>query len=187
MFEKLFGNERRNAANPPVQPAESPFKSMSDFERIIRVILAQAESFKRLKRDSDAEQKFTTAMALGLEYGKAFPNSVYPALANARICRLSGRLEFAEKLLDFAEALSKDADFTVHTIGPERRRLRLEKDVAAGNQVAMANTLFIYLCQRCGSLVEYISEPCIHCGWRRTTILEAAYSVRLLKSSRRPE
>jgi ribosomal protein L37E len=61
----------------------------------------------------------------------------------------------------------------------ERGLIERERAVVDDSLSALAQRLIIYACQRCGRPIEYISIPCVFCGWHPTTLDEMARSARL--------
>ena len=57
-----------------------------------------------------------------------------------------------------------------------RKHLVARARAVAGSPDALPEDFIIYVCQKCGRLIEYVSLPCMCCGWRPTTLFEMSHS-----------
>lgn len=158
--------------------AESPNDYAGLFIGQIEVLLAQTETLKRLGRTADAARKLSVARGISLDWTKLEPKSAISFLTAARISMADGSLDFAADLLKCAEGLTNDPVIR-HNIAYESNLLKREREIAGGSQRELIYRLFMYICQKCGEFVEYISLPCHSCNWRPTTLKEAIVSIRL--------
>jgi hypothetical protein len=143
------------------------------------VLLAQAETLGRLRRKSDQDRKLMWTFAVAYDSYALHPNSFLAVLNAARIARIAGQFDLAAKLIHAGRNLDLDEN-AMRSIAVEESRLDRERDIdAAGSRERMALQLIIYSCQCCGRLKEYISIPCIFCGWQPLTLTEVAQSGRL--------
>jgi hypothetical protein len=142
------------------------------------VALAQADSLSRLGHRKDHKLKLLWGMALAADCLEANPRSMLAILNVSRIARAARNFDLANRMIVAARSLQNDKEEKLE-IDYEENSLIRERDIAAGNQVQMARNLIIYTCQRCGRLTEYISIPCMNCGWHPTTLLEISHSGRL--------
>jgi rubrerythrin len=173
MFVDVFHGQKR--------PPQSGITNLSP-EKVnsgIAVLLAQAETLKRLRREADLKRKLLWAMAIASDCCEAYPESALAKLNVARIARSAGAFDFAARMLNQASR-HKANEQTVQNIQYEKNLLVRENEIAGGSLVAMAQRLLVYACQRCGRLIEYIAVPCMYCGWRPTTPLEVSHSGRLM-------
>jgi rubrerythrin len=141
------------------------------------VLLAQADTLQRLARTTDHRRKLLWAMSVAADCIEAHPESSRALINAARVARADKKVALAERLLSAAENLRPqklDQDHLLY----EKNQLDRER-VAGGSLEAMIMRLVVYACQNCGRLVEYISVPCMCCGWRPRTVLEISHSTRL--------
>jgi ribosomal protein L40E len=144
----------------------------------IDVLLAQAESLERLRRTADRERKLGWAMAVATDCFEAHRDSALAILNTARVAKAAGKVELAARMLQATHKLKSD-QITEHNILYLEHLLVRERVVADGSLESLAQRLHVYVCQRCGRLIEYISRPCMSCGWCPTTLLEISQSARL--------
>lgn len=144
---------------------------------IIDVFLAQAGSLERLRRTADRERKFSVAMAIATDCFEAHRDSALAILNAARIARAAGKLEDAAQWLSTGHKLKGD-ETTKHNIQYEENLVARARAVA-GSPEALPEDFIVYVCQKCGRLIEYVSLPCMCCGWRPTTLFERSHSVSL--------
>jgi hypothetical protein len=143
------------------------------------VLLAQAETLDRLLRFGDKERRLKWTFAVAYECFKVHPDSVLAILNAARVARAARQFDLAAKLLRIARTKELAGDDHL-AIEVQEHQLRRERDIdAGGSRELMAQQLIIYTCQRCGRLTEYISIPCLFCGWQPLTTDDAAQSGRL--------
>ena len=95
----------------------------------------------------------------------------------ARIARAAGKLEDAAQWLSTGHKLKGD-ETTKHNIQYEENLVARARAVA-GSPEALPEDFIVYVCQKCGRLIEYVSLPCMCCGWRPTTLFERSHSVSL--------
>jgi len=148
----------------------------------IDVLLAQAESPERLQRTADRERKLSWAMAVATDCFEAHRDSALAILNAARVAKAAGKVELAARMLNAARELDGDQIIESKILYQEQWLAR-ELAVGSGSPEALAQRLLVYVCQRCGRLVEYISIPCMSCRWRPTTLLEMSHSGRLSRSN----
>ena len=144
----------------------------------IEILLGQADTLERLRRFKDRERKLQWGMAVTMDGQEAHPDSPLAIFSAARIARASGRLEFASRLLSGARNLDRDRTCS-RMIGYEENLLKRERAVIDELLAALAERLVTYVCQKCGRPIEYISVPCMYCGWHPTTLDEMSRSARL--------
>jgi hypothetical protein len=144
----------------------------------IEILLGQADTLERLRRFKDRERKLQWGLAVTLDGREAHPDSPLAIFSAARIARAAGRLELASRLLSGARKLDRDRVCS-KGIGYEENLLARERAVIDNSLPALAQGLVIYACQRCGRPIEYISIPCMYCGWQPTTLDEISRSGRL--------
>jgi hypothetical protein len=89
-----------------------------------------------------------------------------------------GRLELASQLLSRARKFDHDR-ICGNRIGYEENLLKRERAEIDDSLAALAQRLIVYVCQRCGRPIEYISIPCMYCRWHPTALDEMSLSVRL--------
>ena len=177
MFDRLFGDKKRPAA-----PVTSPFNlEPESATSIVAIWLAQAELLERLGRSADRESKLRMAMTLAKDFFEAHRHSAPAILSAARAARAAKQLDLAASMLSVAHKLSRD-EKTKQNILYEENLLTRERAVASSSLEAMARELLVYACQKCGRLVEYISIPCMSCGWCPATLLEVSHSGRLARN-----
>lgn len=157
--------------------------SYSHYKAFIDIFLAQAETFKRLGRTRDAEQRILAAKAWTVDFRKAIPDPSVELrasllLTRGQIARVEGNLDAAAEALDAAATLTRDAD-TRGSIGYEMNLVTREREIAGGSLQAMVENFVVYVCQQCGMLIEYISLPCWWCEWRPTTLMEVGCAAKL--------
>jgi hypothetical protein len=147
-----------------------------------RVLLAQAETLGRLHRAAEQERKLLWTFAVAYDCFALHPDSLLAVITAARVARIAGQFDLADKMLRVARKLNlSESD----RVGLRKQEVLLERvrDVdAAGSRELMEQHLITYLCQHCGRLVEYISIPCMFCGWQPLTIKDASQSCRLATS-----
>src|SRR5215831_19739596 len=160
-----------------MQPPDHRLNLMepSEAKLVIDVFLAQAETLLRLGRAEDFERKLSVAREIALKCFESNNESASAMLISARVAMAGGHLDFAAKLLSAARKLKGD-ETTMHNIAYQENMLTREREIAGGDLIAMAQHLIVYSCQSCGRLVEYISVPCLCCGWRPTTLVETSQS-----------
>jgi len=158
--------------------AESPNAAARLLIGQIDVLLAQAETLKRLGRKAEAARKLSVARAISVDLTKLEPESARSYLTAAKISMADGSLDFAADMLKGADDLTNDPVIR-HNIAYETSLLKREREIAGGSQREMIYRLFIYSCQKCGEFVDYISLPCHSCDWRPTTLREAIVSLRI--------
>jgi hypothetical protein len=134
----------------------------------IEILLGQADTLERLQRSKDRERKLAWGMAVTLDCLEAYPDSPFAPLSAALVARAAGRLELASQLLSRAAKLDRDRTCG-NRIGYEENLLKRERAVIDDSLAALAQRLMVYVCQRCGRPIEYISIPCMYCGWHPTT------------------
>jgi ribosomal protein L37E len=172
MAETPLEKKRRPSALPPDQL--EPWDVFSRME----ILLGQADTLQRLQRSKDRERKLAWGMAVTLDCQKAHPDSPLAPFSAAMIARATGQLEFASQLLSRARKLDHDR-ICGNRIDYEENLLKRERAVIDDSLAALGQRLIIYVCQRCGRPIEYISIPCMYCGWHPTTLDEMSQSVRL--------
>ena len=176
----MAGNPPKGKRSRSGLPADQ-LEPWSVYSRI-EILLGQADTLERLQRTEDRERKLLWGMAVTLDGQDAHPDSPLAMFSAARVARAAGRLDLASRLLSGARKL--DHDGICHSgIGYEENLLERERAVVDDSLSALAQRLVIYTCQRCGRLVEYVSMPCIYCGWRPTTLDEMAHAARLSRYS----
>jgi hypothetical protein len=143
------------------------------------VLLAQAETLGRLLRTKDRERKLLWTFTVAYDCFKVHPDSPLAVLNAAGVARIARQFDLAAKLLRVARNLKLD-DNDSRSVAIEESRLERARDIdAAGSQDQMREQLIVYACQHCGRIIEYISIPCMFCGWQPLTILDASRSGRL--------
>jgi hypothetical protein len=143
----------------------------------IEILLGQADTLERLQRFKDRERKLLWGMAVTLDGQEAYPESPLALFSAARIARARGQLGLASRLLSGARKLDRDG-VCGNSIDYEENLLEREHAVIDDTLPALGQRLVIYACQRCGRPIEYISIPCMHCGWQPTTVNEMSRSRR---------
>jgi hypothetical protein len=144
----------------------------------VEILLGQADTLERLQRSDDRERKLMWGMAVTLDGQEAYPDSPLAIFSAARIARATGRLDLASRLLSDARKLDHDG-ICGNGIDYEENLLQRDRAVIDDSLPALGQRLIIYACQRCGRPIEYISIPCIYCGWQPTTLDELSRSGRL--------
>ena len=144
----------------------------------VDILLGQADTLERLQRSKDRERKLAWGMAVTLDCQEAYPDSPLAPFSAAMLARAAGRLELASQLLSRARELDHDR-ICGNGIDYEENLLKRERAVIDNSLAALGQRLIIYVCQRCGRPIEYISIPCMYCGWHPTTLDEMSRSVRL--------
>jgi hypothetical protein len=172
MAENLPEQKRAPSGLSPDQ-----LKPWSVFSRI-EILLGQADALERLQRSEDRKRKLLWGMAVALDGQKAHPDSPLAPFSAARIARAAGKFELASQLLCRARKLDRDR-ICGSGIDYEENQLKRERAVIDDALSSLAQHLLIYACQRCGRPIEYISIPCMYCGWHPTTPDEMAISGRL--------
>jgi hypothetical protein len=143
------------------------------------VLLAQAETLDRLLRTADRERKLQWTFAVAWDSFALHRDSPLAVLTAAKVARIARQFDLAAKMLRAARTLELDREFGV-AVSVQEALLRRERDIDAhGSRDQMAEQLIIYACHQCGRLIEYISIPCMYCGWQPLTITEVAQSGRL--------
>jgi hypothetical protein len=169
--------------NPPEQKrprsglSPDQLEPWNVFSRV-EILLGQADALERLQRSKDRERKLLWGMAVTLDCQEAYPDSPLASFSAARIARAVGRVELASRLLSHARKLDLDR-VCGNGIDHEENLLKRERAVIDDSLSAIAQGLVIYACQRCGRPIEYISIPCMYCGWHPTTLDEMSRSGRL--------
>ena len=141
---------------------------------VIDVFLAQAGSLERLRRTADRERKLKVAMSIATDCFKAHRDSALAILNAARVANAAGQLEDAARWLSAGHKLKGDQT-TKHNIQYEETLVARARAVG-GSPEALPEDFIIYVCQKCGRLIEYVSLPCMCCGWRPTTLFEMSHS-----------
>jgi ribosomal protein L40E len=167
-------DNRLEDIRPSHQSGLEPFKSQG----VIDVLLAQAETLEHLRRSAECARKRLTAMAVATDTCKAYPDSALAFLNAARVAKAGRQFELAAQTLGIASKLKCD-QATNKDIAHLESLLAREREAPNVSLETMAQRLIVYACQRCGGLTEYITRPCVRCGWRPTTLLEIAHSSRL--------
>jgi hypothetical protein len=144
----------------------------------IEILLGQADTLERLKRPEDRERKLKWGMVVTRDCQEAHPDSPIASFYAAKIARAAGQLEFASQLLNLARKLDHDR-ILGSSIGYEENLLQLERAVVDTSLPPLGQRLLVYVCQRCGRPIEYISIPCVYCGWQPTSPVEMSLSARL--------
>jgi hypothetical protein len=169
--------------NPPEQKQQhsgltpDQLEPRNVFSRI-EILLGQADTLERLQRSEDRKRKLLWGMAVTLDCQEAYPDSPLAHFCAAKIARATGQLELASRLLSRARKLDRDR-ICGNGIDYEENLLNRERAVVDDSLSALGQRLVIYVCQRCGSPIEYISIPCMYCGWHPTTLEEMSRSGRL--------
>ncbi len=114
-------------------------------------------------------------MAVASDCVKEHLKSALAFLNGARVATAGRKFELAARMLNAARKLEGD-EITMQNIDYQENMLAREHEIAGGSQLAMAQHLLIYACQMCGRLIEYITVPCIHCGWQPTTLTKISHS-----------
>jgi hypothetical protein len=144
------------------------------------VLLAQAETLGRLLRTKDGERKLMWTFAVAHDCFTLHPDSPLAVLNAARVARAARQFDLAAKLLRIARSQKANDDDEQLAITIQERSLQRERDIdAGGSREQMEHWLIVYACQQCGRLTEYISTPCMFCGWQPKTIEEVSRSGRL--------
>ena len=172
-----MAENRTEQKRPPSGLSPDQLEPWNVYSRI-EILLGQADTLQRLQRSNDRERKFLWGMAVTLDCQEAYPDSPLAPFSAARIARARGRLELASQLLSRARKLDRDR-ILGNGIGYEENLLKRERAVIDDSLAALGQRLIIYVCQRCGRPIEYISIPCMYCGWHPTTLDEMSRSVRL--------
>jgi len=172
MFENAFSGQYR----PLPSGLNWEPEMVKDY---VDVLLAQADTLKRLGQERPFKVKLLWAMSVATDCFETHRKSASAVLDIARIARHAGGLDFAEKMLGLADTLN-GSEATKSNILYERNQIIRERDVAGGSITAMMSRLIVYCCQRCGKLIEFLAVPCMHCGWRSNTLLEISHSGCLM-------
>jgi hypothetical protein len=151
---------------PPSALSPDQLEPWNVFSRI-EILLGQADTLERLQRSKDRERKLAWGMAVALDCQEAYPDSPLAPFSAAMIARAAGRLELASQLLSRARKLDHDR-ICGNRIDYEENLLKRERAVIDDSLAAIGQRLIIYVCQRCGRPIEYISIPCMYCGWHPT-------------------
>jgi hypothetical protein len=172
MSENLTEEKRPRSGLTPEQ-----LEPWNVFSRI-EILLGQADTLERLQRSKDRERKLAWGMAVTLDCQEAYPDSPLAPFGAAKIARAAGLLDLASRLLSRARKLDRDR-ICGNGIDYEENLLKRERAVIDDSLPALAQRLIIYVCQRCGRPIEYISIPCMYCRWHPTTLDEMSRSGRL--------
>jgi hypothetical protein len=165
--------KKRNPSGLPPDQLE-PWKAYSRIE----ILLGQADTLERLHRSEDRERKLKWGMAVTLDCQEAYPDSPLAPFGAAKIARAAGLLDLASRLLSRARKLDRDR-ICGNGIDYEENLLERARAVGDDSLAALGQRLVIYVCQTCGRPIEYISIPCMYCGWHPTTLEEISRSGRL--------
>jgi len=174
MLARLFHQGER----PPPSGVTAGNLEPSSVWAWVDVLLAQAETLERLRRTEDRRRKLLWAMAITADCVDANPASQLAILNVARVARVGRQFDLAVRALSAAREIAPGERTDFGILYQENLLVR-ERDIAGGSHEAMASRLIVYACHQCGRLIEYISVPCIYCGWRPTTLLATSQSSRL--------
>jgi hypothetical protein len=184
---RLYDKERLMAENPSEKkrlPSGLPPDQLEPWKVLsrIEILLGQADTLERLQRSKVRDRKLAWGMAVTLDCQEAYPDSPLAPFCAAKLARAAGRLELASRMLSHARELDRD-QACGNGIDCEENLLALERAAVGDSLPALGQKLVMYVCQRCGRPIEYMSIRCMYCGWQPTTLDEMARSGRLSRNN----